>query len=78
MSAFSKRLCGGLRARRIRAEIRWFPFRAKYAPWTVPVPTPPEQADMVGVIGEDFRRSLQNLPSAGMRGKNVRRASRMG
>lgn len=33
---FTERLCAGLNARGIRAEISWLPLRAEYAPWSVP------------------------------------------
>uniref|UniRef100_A0A832A1Q2 Glycosyltransferase family 1 protein n=1 Tax=Desulfacinum infernum TaxID=35837 RepID=A0A832A1Q2_9BACT len=46
---FTERLCAGLRARGIRAEITWLPLRAEYAPWTVPVPKPPDWANVVHV-----------------------------
>jgi len=46
---FTERLCAGLRARGIRAEITWLPLRAEYAPWTVPVPKPPDWANIVHV-----------------------------
>lgn len=41
---FTERLVSGLQARGLRAEIRWLPLRAEYAPWTVPVPAPPAWA----------------------------------
>lgn len=41
---FTERLAQGLRGRGIRAEITWLPLRSEYAPWTVPVPKPPEWA----------------------------------
>lgn len=46
---FTERLCEGLNARGIRAEIAWLPHRAEYAPWTVPVPQPPSWATIVHV-----------------------------
>ena len=46
---FTQRLCDGLNARGIRAEITWLPLRAEYAPWTVPVPEPPPWATIVHV-----------------------------
>lgn len=44
---FTERLCAGLNARGIRAEITWLPLRAEYAPWSVPVPKPPAWANIV-------------------------------
>ena len=46
---FTQRLCDGLNARGMRAEITWLPLRAEYAPWTVPVPQPPPWATIVHV-----------------------------
>lgn len=46
---FTQRLCEGLQARGIRAEICWLPHRAEYAPWTVAVPRPPSWANVVHV-----------------------------
>lgn len=46
---FTERLVVGLRQRDIRAEITWLPLRAEYAPWTVPIPQPPESATVVHV-----------------------------
>jgi glycosyltransferase involved in cell wall biosynthesis len=46
---FTERLCAGLNARGIRAEITWLPHRAEYAPWSVPVPKPPAWANVVHV-----------------------------
>lgn len=46
---FTERLVEGLRRRGIRAEITWLPLRAEYAPWTVPVPKPPNWANIVHV-----------------------------
>lgn len=46
---FTERLCDGLNARGIRAEIAWLPHRAEYLPWTVPVPQPPAWANVVHV-----------------------------
>jgi len=46
---FTERLCGGLKARGIRAEITWLPHRAEYLPWTVAVPRPPAWASVVHV-----------------------------
>ncbi len=44
---FTERLCAGLNARGIRAEITWLPLRAEYAPWSVPAPKPPAWANIV-------------------------------
>lgn len=46
---FTERLVKGLQDRSIRAEISWLPLRAEYAPWSVPVPKPPEWANVVHV-----------------------------
>lgn len=46
---FTRRLCDGLNARGVRAEIVWLPHRAEYMPWTVPVPKPPAWANVVHV-----------------------------
>lgn len=46
---FTLRLCEGLNARGIRAEITWLPHRAEYLPWTAPVPKPPEWATAVHI-----------------------------
>lgn len=46
---FTERLCAGLNARGVRAEITWLPLRAEYAPWSVPVPKPPAWANIVHV-----------------------------
>ncbi len=46
---FTERLCAGLNARGIRAEINWLPLRAEYAPWSVSVPRPPDWATVVHV-----------------------------
>lgn len=46
---FTERLCAGLNAHGIRAEITWLPLRAEYAPWTVQVPHPPAWATVVHV-----------------------------
>ncbi|HET8898958.1 MAG TPA: glycosyltransferase family 4 protein [Rhodanobacteraceae bacterium] len=46
---FTERLVAGLRQRGLRAEIRWLPLRAEYAPWSVPVPAPPAWATVVHV-----------------------------
>lgn len=46
---FANRLCDGLNARGIRAEISWLPHRAEYLPWTVPKPEPPAWANVVHV-----------------------------
>lgn len=46
---FTERLATALRKRGIPAQITWLPLRAEYAPWTVPVPRPPEWATVVHV-----------------------------
>lgn len=46
---FTERLCAGLAARGVQAEITWLPLRAEYAPWSVPVPKPPRWANVVHV-----------------------------
>src|SRR5690606_2448467 len=46
---FTMRLCDGLNARGLRAEITWLPRRAEYLPWTVQVPRPPEWANVAHV-----------------------------
>ncbi len=46
---FTERLCHALNAQGIRAEITWLPHRAEYAPWTVPVPAPPDWANVVHI-----------------------------
>ena len=46
---FANRLCDGLNARGIRAEISWLPHRAEYLPWTVPKVEPPAWANVVHV-----------------------------
>ncbi len=44
---FTERLCAALNAQGFRADITWLPLRAEYAPWSVPVPRPPEWATVV-------------------------------
>lgn len=46
---FTNRLCDGLNSRGIRAEIAWLPHRAEYLPWSVPIPTMPDWANVVHV-----------------------------
>lgn len=46
---YTRRLRDGLVARGIRAEIAWLPHRAEYLPWTVPVPQPPDWANVAHV-----------------------------
>jgi Glycosyltransferase len=46
---YTQRLCDGLNARGVRAEITWLPHRAEYLPWTVAVPQPPAWAGVVHV-----------------------------
>ncbi len=60
---FTKRLCNGLNAIGIRAEITWLPLRAEYAPWTVPIPKPPAWANIVHINSWLHPRFLpQELP----------------
>jgi glycosyltransferase involved in cell wall biosynthesis len=46
---FTERLVAALGARGLRAEITWFPLRAEYAPWTVPVLNLPQWATVAHV-----------------------------
>src|SRR3546814_468867 len=46
---FTVRLCDGLNARGLRAEIAWLPHRADYLPWTVRAPEPPAWANVAHV-----------------------------
>lgn len=46
---FTKRLVKSLNGRGIQAEITWLPLRAEYAPWSVPVPKPPEWANVTHI-----------------------------
>ncbi|HKZ11187.1 MAG TPA: glycosyltransferase family 4 protein [Rhodanobacteraceae bacterium] len=46
---FTERLVAGLRDYGLRAEITWLPLRSEYAPWTVPIPRPPEWANVAHV-----------------------------
>ncbi|WP_396621529.1 glycosyltransferase family 4 protein [Marinobacter sp. W-8] len=46
---FTERLVQNLNEEGFRAEISWLPLRAEYAPWTVPVPTPPSWATVAHV-----------------------------
>lgn len=46
VDVFTERLCAGLRARGVRAEITWLPLRAEYAPWSLPAPKPPPWANI--------------------------------
>lgn len=46
---FTQRLCDGLNAKGVRAEIAWLPHRAEYLPWTVAVPQLPAWASVVHV-----------------------------
>ena len=46
---FAERLVAGLQAHGVRAEITWLPLRAEYAPWTVPIPSPPAWATVCHV-----------------------------
>jgi glycosyltransferase involved in cell wall biosynthesis len=49
VDVFTERLCAGLNARGIRAEIAWLARRAEYLPWTVRAPQPPAWANVVHV-----------------------------
>lgn len=44
---FTTRLCEGLNARGIRAQITWLPHRAEYLPWSVRAPHAPSWANIV-------------------------------
>lgn len=46
---FTERLVKDLQASGVRAEITWLPLRAEYAPWSVPIPKPPEWATVAHV-----------------------------
>lgn len=46
---FTQRLCDGLNARGIRAEITWLPRHAEYLPWILPAPKMPEWANVVHI-----------------------------
>jgi len=46
---FTERLVKELNHRGIRAEITWLPLRSEYAPWTVPLPEPPNWATIAHV-----------------------------
>src|SRR5690606_24967550 len=46
---FTQRLCRGLRARNVRAEITWLPRHTEYLPWAVRLPEPPAWANIVHV-----------------------------
>ena len=46
---FTARLCSGLLAQGMRAEICWLPPRAEYLPWTVSVPAIPDWVDVIHV-----------------------------
>jgi len=46
---FTERLCDGLKARGLRAEIAWLPHRAEYLPWSVAAPRAPAWANVVHV-----------------------------
>jgi glycosyltransferase involved in cell wall biosynthesis len=53
---FTQRLCDGLNAHGIKAQIEWLPLRAEELPWTVRVPRPPEWANIVHVNASLHRR----------------------
>jgi glycosyltransferase involved in cell wall biosynthesis len=46
---FTERLADALNNHGIRAEITWLPHRTEYAPWSVPVPKPPQWANVVHI-----------------------------
>ena len=47
----------------IRAEITWLPHRAEYLPWSVPIPKPPEWANIVHINTWLHPRFIpENLP----------------
>lgn len=46
---FTMRLAEGLQRLGVRTEISWLPHHAEYQPFTVPVPNPPEWANIVHV-----------------------------
>lgn len=46
---FAMRLCDGLNAKGIRAEIGWLPHRAEYMPWAAQLLEPPVWANVVHV-----------------------------
>lgn len=46
---FTERLADALNNQGVRAEITWLPHRAEYAPWSVPLPKPPEWANVVHI-----------------------------
>lgn len=46
---FTRRLADELRRRGLDVEVTWLPLRAEYAPWTVPVPSPPAWANIAHV-----------------------------
>ena len=53
---FTERLCDGLVARGMRAEICWLPPRAEYLPWSVRAPAIPDWVDVVHVNSWLHRR----------------------
>lgn len=59
---FTERLVQGLNERGIKAEVSWLPLRAEYAPWTVPVPKPPEWASVAHVSTWLHPRFIPDLP----------------
>lgn len=46
---FTERLAAALAERGIRCEVTWLPHRAEYAPWSVPVPSPPPWVNIVHI-----------------------------
>lgn len=60
---FTRRLCDGLNARGVRAQITWLPPRAEYLPHTVSIPEPPAWASVVHVnTWLHFRFLPEGLP----------------
>lgn len=63
VDVFTQRLCDGLHARGIRAQITWLPRRAEFLPWTVPVPRAPQWANVVHVNTWLHRRFIPSGPA---------------
>ncbi|WP_180079501.1 glycosyltransferase family 4 protein [Acinetobacter sp. YH12058] len=60
---FTINLVEELNKRGIRAEITWLPLRAEYAPWSVPIPKPPNWATVIHVNTWLHSRFLpKNIP----------------
>ena len=63
VDVFTERLCTGLNAGGIRAEIAWLPRRAEFLPWTVPAPPVPAWVNIVHVNAWLHRRFIpEDLP----------------